>query len=68
MNLNKWLIVSRIICSLILLSTLSFLTFVQVKRYSDAKTSMSISYVEEDLELPSFTFWLNSLTSLTDAL
>ena len=66
MNLNKWLIVSRIICTLILLFALSTLTIVQVKRYSDAKTSMSTSYVEKDLELPSFTFWLTSPTSLTN--
>ena len=55
MNLNKWLIVSRLTCALILIFTLSFITFVQVKRYSEENTSMSISYVERNLELPSFT-------------
>ena len=55
MNLNKWLIVSRLTCALILIFTLSFVTFVQVKRYSEANTRMSISYVERNLELPSFT-------------
>ena len=55
---DKWIIVtiSRIILVSSLVIALLSITIFQCVKYLQAKTTMSISFSDADLELPSFTF------------
>ena len=52
MNWNKCL---RIAIQCILLTTLATVTFIQLLKYMEGNTNISISYEERDLNLPSLT-------------
>ena len=58
MNWNSLQTVCRIALQIVLVTTLFFVTFLQVMKYKEENTNISISYDEDkgDLELPSMTF------------
>ena len=58
MNWNRLQTVCRIALQIVLVTILFFVTFLQVMKYKEENTNISISYDEDkgNLELPSITF------------
>ena len=54
-RINKRLLILRLPIQLTLSIILISATFMQWKKYSEEHTSVSISYIEKDMELPSLT-------------
>ena len=58
MNCNRLQTFCRIAVQIVLVTTLFFVTFLQLMKYKEENTNISISYDEDkgNLELPSMTF------------